>query len=305
MPDLKVVQEQELMTPAHADYWAQRVRAEYAKSVEANLKIGQQLIEAKGALKHGEWGRLTGQTQPGGKGLLPFGADLAQRYMAIARDLRLSNTDHVRHLPTAVSTLHELSKLDDETFEQALAQGKINPEMERKDVAALTAYTHVSDDSYEWYTPPEYIQSARAVMGGIDLDPATSDKANEIVKAEMIYTLKDNGLKQNWHGNVWLNPPYCMPEVGHFTRKCVDSFLRKEIGQAIILVNNATDTGWFGYLLETGHVCFTDGRVHFYGEDGEQKLQTRQGQAFFYLGNRAKTFMQAFKKYGFVGKLDR
>ena len=60
----------------------------------------------------------------------------------------------------------------------------------------------------EHYTPAEYIEAARIVMGGIDLDPATTWTVNNwSVKASSIYTKESNGLIRQWHGRVWLNPP--------------------------------------------------------------------------------------------------
>jgi hypothetical protein len=36
----------------------------------------------------------------------------------------------------------------------------------------------------EWYTPKQYIEAARKVLGEIDLDPATSEKAQETIGAK-------------------------------------------------------------------------------------------------------------------------
>ena len=60
----------------------------------------------------------------------------------------------------------------------------------------------------EYYTPIEIVEAARAVMGGIDLDPASSETANKQIKAARIFTVETNGLIQEWHGRIWLNPPF-------------------------------------------------------------------------------------------------
>lgn len=60
----------------------------------------------------------------------------------------------------------------------------------------------------EHYTPLDIVDLARKTMGGIDLDPATTEAVNrDRIKANVYYTQETNGLDHPWFGKVWLNPP--------------------------------------------------------------------------------------------------
>ena len=162
---------------------------------------------------------------------------------------------------------------------------------------------HVSYNSgnQEWYTPAEYIEAARAVMGSIDLDPASSEIANQTVKASAYYTAEANGLDKKWSGNVWLNPPYASDLIGKFIDKLTTE--RGTYNQAVVLVNNATETEWFHKLINAASaVLFPKGRVKFYKPDGETGAPL-QGQAVVYIGDAPERFLNEFRRFGWGGLL--
>jgi len=140
-------------------------------------------------------------------------------------------------------------------------------------------------------------------MGGIDLDPASSDFAQQTVKAGAYFTAETNSLDKPWHGRVWLNPPFSMPLIQQFVDKLLAEWQAGNLEQATVITNNATDTGWFHALLaESKIACFTKGRVRFYSpvNDG---MAPRQGQAFFYLGCQPDRFAETFAEFGAVVRL--
>ena len=152
-------------------------------------------------------------------------------------------------------------------------------------------------DSDEWYTPADYIEAARRAMGSIDLDPATCEMAQTVVNADVYLTKMDNGLGARWlRENVWLNPPYSNSQVW------IDKLLREVDGvfvkQAIVLVNNATETAWFQSLLARSTVvCFPGRRLQFWRHD-HSNVGARQGQAIFYIGPNDAAFIAEFEQFG-------
>jgi ParB family chromosome partitioning protein len=173
----------------------------------------------------------------------------------------------------------------------------------REAAEAAVASPHVSHNNgdNEWYTPKLFIDAARAAMGPIDLDPASTAVANEIVGAEKFYTVDDDGLSKTWHGNVWLNPPYAQPLIAQFSETICKRYAAKEINRACVLVNNATETVWFQRMLELASaVCFVRGRVKFLDVQGEPTGMPLQGQAVIYLGEDPSRFAISFGELGHV-----
>lgn len=162
---------------------------------------------------------------------------------------------------------------------------------------------HVINNSgnNEWYTPSFIIEAARKSMNGIDLDPASCEMANATVKAEKYYTVEENGLEQNWFGNVWLNPPYSSELIGKFVDKTVSE--RHNYSQAIVLVNNSTETGWFIKLVSIASaICFPQRRVKYYTPVQGVPGSPLQGQAIVYIGDNIDTFSKEFESIGWIAK---
>ena len=152
----------------------------------------------------------------------------------------------------------------------------------------------------ENYTPSEYIEAARSVMGGIDLDPASNMLAQETVKAAEWYDESENGLLQDWQGRVFLNPPYAHPTVAHFIDKLCDHVQARDVGAAVLLTNNNTDTKcWHRAASLASAVCFTLGRINFYKVDGT-RTQPTNGQTFFYFGGDVELFAKVFGDHGLI-----
>lgn len=163
---------------------------------------------------------------------------------------------------------------------------------------------HVTNNSgeNEWYTPAVYTDAARAVMGTIDLDPASSEAANEVVGATAFYTVTDDGLKHEWHGKVWMNPPYGRPLIDQFCAKLTEEYAAGNVTEACVLVNNATETGWFHALAEVASaVCFPRHRIRYW-QPNKDTLTPLQGQAVLYLGPDVDAFAAQFVNFGVVAR---
>jgi hypothetical protein len=54
--------------------------------------------------------------------------------------------------------------------------------------------TDLQTGEMEWFTPGDYIEKARRVLGVIDIDPASCAEAQQVVKAGCFFSKNDDGL---------------------------------------------------------------------------------------------------------------
>lgn len=196
------------------------------------------------------------------------------------------------------SRWQKLAKVPEERFEDHIAV--VRERCGRLTSTGLIAAASESK-SYqpdEHYSPADYVELVREVLGEIELDPATSLRAQETVVAQRFYTKAEDGLAHDWSGRVFMNPPYSDPAP--FVAKLLEHLGTGDVPEAIVLTNNTTDTEWAQSLLEASSaVCFTRGRIAFDRPDSKANKGTRQGQIFFYLGNDPESFVAAFEEFNF------
>lgn len=185
-------------------------------------------------------------------------------------------------------------------FVQRVTQGELITGSRVEVEASNKPHVTHNGGNVEWYTPADYIEAARTVLGSIDLDPASSHQANEVVKAATYYNVETDGLAQGWQGKVWMNPPYTTSLITRFVAKLCSHFAAGDVREAIVLVNNATETAWAQRLARySSAICLLERRVKFWGPRGSVGSPL-QGQMLFYLGANPDNFRAEFIKFGQV-----
>jgi hypothetical protein len=136
----------------------------------------------------------------------------------------------------------------------------------------------------DWCTPPEIVEVVSRIFGGrIDLDPASNPWS--VVGAEREVWLPKwaegapavpgrvhvgDGIRTEWSGNVFTNPPY---------GKGLDDFMDRsarcargdEAGHVIMLGPSKTSRAcWQRAVPKAPAVCFIDGRVEYLLPNGER-----------------------------------
>lgn len=241
------------------------VETSFGHSLAHAIRAGELLNQAKESCPHGTWEYWLEKN-------IKFSRSYAHVYRNIAsnKGLLLSNIQKTGYL----------------SLDAALRLAK----------GGMPMLQSMSND---WWTPKQYIDAVYEVMGGIDLDPASTEEANKTVGAKTIYTEDNDGLSQIWQGRVFLNPPYgnlCREFIGQFYE-----FWGSSVVEAVILVNaNSVDTDWFQPLF-TGVMCFTDHRINFNSPYGEATASTH-GNCFIYFGPNEEKFAAVFEKFGNIVK---
>lgn len=187
---------------------------------------------------------------------------------------------------------------------QAVVDRMTQPEPSKERANQAMGATVYSHNSLDYYTPRYVTDAARAVMGGIDLDPASCEMAQAWIRAGRYYTIADDGLAQPWAGRVWLNPPYSYTDgrsnQDMWSERLITEYLQGDVTEGLLLVKAALGYKWFERLWDTWPVCFMRDRLSFVMADGSDDGQSKQATAIFYIGNNVSKFVDVFRTLGRV-----
>lgn len=128
----------------------------------------------------------------------------------------------------------------------------------------MTDHRHYDDHNTgpEWGTPVWIWEPLAEALGGFDLDPASGAESEPI--AETRFTVSENGLKREWFGDAWLNPPYGRQLNPKWADKVCSEV--ENVDSLTALVPASTDTQWFQSSYATADtLTFIEGRVTFDG----------------------------------------
>jgi len=174
----------------------------------------------------------------------------------------------------------------------------------KQSMAALT-----SQETSERYTPRWCIDLVRDVVAGIALDPASTPAANEMVMANRILTMEEDGLSLPWRARtVFVNWPYTGNGSPKWSKAIIQKYSSREFEAGIALCFAKLGYNWFNDLLRDYPTCLVYDRIAFLEPDTLQPkvdksgnpVAAKHGSAFVYFGEDYRMFQQVFSSIGKV-----
>ena len=116
---------------------------------------------------------------------------------------------------------------------------------------------HYSSATDQWATPQDlFDQLAAKYPFTIDVCALPSN-----AKCRRYFSPEQDGLTQDWNGEVcWMNPPYGR-EIKRWMAKAVDEWQKG--ATVVCLVPSRTDTAWWHDYAMQGEITFLRGRLKF------------------------------------------
>lgn len=117
-----------------------------------------------------------------------------------------------------------------------------------------------SSNKMDWSTPQDFYNELNKEFH-FTLDPCADDHN---YKCKKYYTKEQDGLLQDWSGEiVFCNPPYGR-SIKNWVRKCFKECYAGDCRCAVMLIPARTDTIWFhDYVYNKAEIRFVKGRLKF------------------------------------------
>lgn len=150
---------------------------------------------------------------------------------------------------------------------------------------------------FELYTPEWLANRVRLALGEIDLDPASSDEADKVIRANRFFNIEDNGLSQSWTSTgVFVFPPYGKSHNVPWVQKIVGEFTTGGAMKVIALLPAAVVAEHFS--LFAGYPrCHLHERLAFFGPE-DRDDGPRFDSVLVSLGVPIDMFAEAFEDVG-------
>jgi hypothetical protein len=132
----------------------------------------------------------------------------------------------------------------------------------------------------EWYTPSHVFTALGCCF---DLDVASPGlDVTPWIPAKECLIAQDNGLACQWHGFIWMNPPF--GGRGQI-EPWLDRFFRH--GHGIALTPDRTSAPWWQrQAVKADAILFVAPKLKFIGADGKPGNSPAQGTTLFASGKR-------------------